>query len=207
MATFHMVAKSQTGLKRLSTHIHKWKKPIWESYTPYDPNYIIFWTKQNYGDSKKTSVCKGLQGRKEKFLQNIFKKIKANQWVKVRKFNSIQTWVAQLVKNPPTMQEIPVWFLIWEVPLKKGQATLSSIIGLPCGSYSKESPYLGSIPGLGRSPEKEMATHSSIRAWRIPWTEESMGLQRVRHNWSDEAQHSTYNVWGNFLCCSQFIKD
>ena len=36
--------------------------------------------------------------------------------------------------------------------------------------------------------EKEMATHSSILAWRIPWTEDpgrlqSMGLQRVRHDW------------------------
>ena len=35
--------------------------------------------------------------------------------------------------------------------------------------------------------EKEMATHSSILAWRIPWTEESsrlqsMELQRVRHD-------------------------
>ena len=35
--------------------------------------------------------------------------------------------------------------------------------------------------------EKEMATHSSILAWEIPWTEEpgglqSMGLQRVRHD-------------------------
>ena len=28
---------------------------------------------------------------------------------------------------------------------------------------------LGSIPGSGRSLEKEMATHSSILAWRIPW--------------------------------------
>ena len=42
----------------------------------------------------------------------------------------------------------------------------------------------GSIPGLGRSLEEGMATHSSILAWRIPWTEEpgglqSMGLQRV----------------------------
>ena len=27
---------------------------------------------------------------------------------------------------------------------------------------------LGSIPGLGRSPEEDMATHSSILAWRIP---------------------------------------
>ena len=35
--------------------------------------------------------------------------------------------------------------------------------------------------------EKGMATHSSILAWRIPWTDEpgrlqSMGLQRVRHD-------------------------
>ena len=38
----------------------------------------------------------------------------------------------------------------------------------------------------GEDPlEKEMATHSSILAWKISWTEEpgrSMGLQRVRHN-------------------------
>ena len=44
-----------------------------------------------------------------------------------------------------------------------------------------------SIPGLGRSPEEEMATHSSVLAWRIPWTEEpgglqSVGLQIVRHD-------------------------
>ena len=30
--------------------------------------------------------------------------------------------------------------------------------------------------GLGRSLEEEMATHSSILAWRIPWTEEPGGL-------------------------------
>ena len=39
---------------------------------------------------------------------------------------------------------------------------------------------MGSIPELGRSLEKEMATHSSISAWRIPWTEEPGGLQTVR---------------------------
>ena len=37
-----------------------------------------------------------------------------------------------------------------------------------------------------------MATHSSILAWRIPWTDEpgrlqSMGSQRVRHNWANNA--------------------
>ena len=38
---------------------------------------------------------------------------------------------------------------------------------------------VGSIPGLGRSLEKEMATHSSIIAWKIPWTEEPGGLQSM----------------------------
>ena len=48
------------------------------------------------------------------------------------------------------------------------------------------------VPSLGwEDPlEKSMATHSSILAWRIPWTEEpgrlkSMGSQRVRRNGSD----------------------
>ena len=62
--------------------------------------------------------------------------------------------VAQTVKNLPEMQEIRVWSLGLEDPL-----------------------------------EKEIATHSSILAWEIPWTEEpggpqSMGSQRVRHNWA-----------------------
>ena len=43
-----------------------------------------------------------------------------------------------------------------------------------------------------RALEKEMATHSSVLAWRIPGTGEpgglpSMGLHRVRHDWSDLA--------------------
>ena len=33
------------------------------------------------------------------------------------------------------------------------------------------------IPELGRSLEEDMAIHSSILAWRIPWIEESGGLQ------------------------------
>ena len=43
------------------------------------------------------------------------------------------------------------------------------------------------------SLEKEMAAHSSILAWRIPWTEEpgrlqSMGSQRVRHSLATKQQ-------------------
>ena len=61
--------------------------------------------------------------------------------------------MAQMVRNLPAMQDTQVWFLGQEDPLEKG-----------------------------------MATYSSILAWRIPWAEEpgqlqSMGLQRVGHNW------------------------
>ena len=52
--------------------------------------------------------------------------------------------VAQLVKNLPAMQEIPVQFLGWEDSLEKG-----------------------------------MVASSSILAWRILWTMQSMELQRV----------------------------
>ena len=44
------------------------------------------------------------------------------------------TWtilVAQLVKNPPAMQETTVQFLGQEVPLEKEQATHSSVVGHP----------------------------------------------------------------------------
>ena len=56
-------------------------------------------------------------------------------------------------------------------------------VGLLGGLVGKESTCnvggLGLIPGLGRSLGEEMATHSSILALRIPWTVQSMGLQRV----------------------------
>ena len=38
--------------------------------------------------------------------------------------------------------------------------------------------------GWEDSLEKGMATHSSILAWRIPWTVWSMGSQRLRHDWA-----------------------
>ena len=38
----------------------------------------------------------------------------------------------------------------------------------------------GLILRLGRTLEKEMATHSSILAWKIPWTEKPGSLQSIR---------------------------
>ena len=66
----------------------------------------------------------------------------------------LSSLVTQRVKHLPAMQEIWVWSLGGEDPL-----------------------------------EKEMATHSSILAWKTPWTDkpgrlQSMGSQRVRHDWA-----------------------
>ena len=52
---------------------------------------------------------------------------------------------------------------------------------------------VGLIPGVGRSLEKEMVTHSSILVWEIIWKEEPSRLQymwsqRVRHNWATKQQ-------------------
>ena len=66
--------------------------------------------------------------------------------------------LAQLVKNPPAMQETTVWFLCWENPLEKGWLPTPVFLGFPCGSAGKESACnagdLGSIPGLGRFPRE-----------------------------------------------------
>ena len=44
----------------------------------------------------------------------------------------------------------------------------------------------------GEDPlEKEMPTHSSIRAWRIPWTEEPGGLQSTGYKESDTTEQLT----------------
>ena len=67
-------------------------------------------------------------------------------------------------------------------------------VGFPGGSEVENPPTnagdtgdVGSIPGLGRSLEEEMATLSSLLAGKIPWTEEPGGVQspwgcRVGHD-------------------------
>ena len=81
---------------------------------------------------------------------------------------------SQVALVPPAMQETWVWFLGWEDPLEEG-----------------------------------METYSSSLAWRIPWTEEpggleSMGSQRVRHNWSNlgrtHAQTIRVRNWPKWTC-------
>ena len=82
-------------------------------------------------------------------------------------------------------------------------------MGFPDGSVVKNLPAMQEMQepqemrvwSLGGEDllEEGMATHSSILAWRIPWTEEpgrlhSTGSQRVRHDWSDlVCTHATFH--------------
>ena len=85
------------------------------------------------------------------------------------------------------MQELSSFFLCVLVERKNAPF----FFFLQGGSDGKESACnvgdLHSIPGSEDLLEKGMAIHSSILAWRIPWTKEpgrlqSMGSQRVRHD-------------------------
>ena len=70
-------------------------------------------------------------------------------------------------------------------------------LGFPGGSMVKNPPTMQEMQVRslgGEDPlKKEMATHTSILAWEIPWTEEpgglqSMGLQRVGYNLETKQQ-------------------
>ena len=57
--------------------------------------------------------------------------------------------------------------------------------------------FISKVSGMSREDEreKEMATHSSVLAWEIPWTEEpgrlqSVGSQRVQHDLATELQQN-----------------
>ena len=81
--------------------------------------------------NKKQFLLSGIQGKPHRYFNFIL---------------LLASLVAQLVKNPPAMQETWVLSLGWEDLLEKGKAA-----------------------------------HSSILAWRIPWTVQSMGSQSWTH--------------------------
>ena len=86
-------------------------------------------------------------------------------------------------------------------------------MSFPCGSNGKESACNAGdrVQSLGweESLEKEMAVHSSILAWRIPWTEDpgglqSIGSQRVWHDWvTNTHTHTVYthtHIYVQYFC-------
>ena len=117
-------------------------------------------------------------------LKSLLMKAKKESEKVGSKFNLQKTrasLVAQMVKCLPAMWETWVQSLGWEDPV-----------------------------------EKEMATHSSTLAWNIPWTDEpdrlqSMGSQRVGHDWTTSLTHSNSLMhpchYKPFYMKSNFPKD
>ena len=62
-------------------------------------------------------------------------------------------------------------------PFFRGSSSPRDQTSVPCNTG--DSGDTGSNPGSGRSPEEGNATHSSILAWEIMWTEEPGGLQSM----------------------------
>ena len=48
---------------------------------------------------------------------------------------------------------------------------------------ARDTRDMDSIPGSGRSSGEGMATHSSVLAWELPWTEEPAGVRGVTDSW------------------------
>ena len=110
--------------------------------------------------------------------------------------NISQKWLCNYPKSSPS-----IWFFhIFENDLDNRS-------GFPGSSDDKESACMleTQVQSLGwEYPlEKEMATHSSILAWKIPWMEEpgrlqSMGLQRVGHDWATSLSPFVFLVIGYY---------
>ena len=95
--------------------------------------------------------------------------------------------VAQLVKNPPAVQEYPGSnSLVRKILWRRDRLPTPVFLGSPGGSAGKESTCneadLGSVAGLGRSPGEGNSYPFQYSGLENSWTIQSMGSQRVRHN-------------------------
>ena len=84
-------------------------------------------------------------------------------YIKLMAWLNLSSLIAQLVKNPPAMQEIlgqedPFNSWVRKIPWRRDRLPPPVFLGFPCGSAGKEfacnAGDLGSIPGLGKSPRE-----------------------------------------------------
>ena len=92
-------------------------------------------------------------------------------------------------KIPVTCMHRHIWNSLMEVNSFPG----GSLVNNPRAMQETQEPWVRSL-GWEDPLEEKMAPHSSMLAWRIPWTEEpggqqSTGSQRVGHHWKIECAH------------------
>ena len=111
--------------------------------------------------------------------------------------------------------ELPSWRSNHQVVTWNQYEVMSVMLrGFPSGQTVESSCNggdLGLIPGSGRSPgRRKWQPHSNILAWRIPWMEEpgrlqSVGLQRVGHDWATSLSFFLFNYVSMKMSVSYFV--
>ena len=109
-------------------------------------------------------------------------------------------WLTSAVTASPLLYSFRNKNITWNLKIIK----ISKSQGFPGYSYKNQTKIKkwNLLTSIIKFPlEKEMATHSSILACKIPWTEkpgrlQSMGSQRVGHNWATEHTHIIKGKWG-----------
>ena len=90
--------------------------------------------------------------------------------------------IAQLIKNPPAVQETPVWFLLRKICRRRDRLPTPVFLGFPCGSAGKESACL-------------QCGTPAFDPWvgKIPWRRERLPTPVF---WPGEF-HGLYSSWGD----------
>ena len=83
---------------------------------------------------------------------------------------ALTSLIAQLAKNPPAMQETPVWFLGWKDPLEKGKATHSIILAwrIPRHKELDMSEWLSLYRVIERMNGMSMENRILLAVWSAP---------------------------------------
>ena len=92
--------------------------------------------------------------------------------------------ISESGKSPGEGNGYPLQYSCLKNSMYRGSWWAQLVKNLPAMRETWFDPWVGKIPW-----RREWLTHSSILAWRIPWTEEpvrlqSMGSQRVRNDWA-----------------------
>ena len=185
-------------------HGRQWKIKVFSLYclplltTPvsfliyfYFPQYTYF---DPYSTLARTVVNRGCNNKLSFF--SIFESTKLKAFIALKyKRKGKSDWHYFGMKPVIVWEQEKLWIAMWpwhKIDLLVASVALTSFAG---GSVVKNPPAsagdvrdTGLIPGLEHPLEEGMATHPSVLACRIPWTEEPSGLQsmgshRVGHDW------------------------
>ena len=122
-------------------------------------------------------------------------------WNSSKGFPRIKSYLSENFRKLFVITHMKAWYKHLPMLVQLKYDLSFNQLYFPGGSVIKEGTCLPTqeiqVWSLGwEDPlEEEMATHSSILAWEITWTEEPGGLQRIRHDWA----HALHLLKKNYL--------